>query len=77
MHGLLVFAGDAAAVKSYVLRSLLPEAMRTAFVMPASPEPAPAFELLVMSIITLAGGSISEGEHVPCNRHAFFDYQKC
>ncbi|CAL8471342.1 g10884 [Coccomyxa elongata] len=54
--------GDTAAVKSYVLRSLLPEAMRTAFVMPASPEPAPAFELLVMSIITLAGGSISEEE---------------
>lgn len=55
------FAGDAAPTKAYVLRSLLPEAMRTKFVASASADVSPAFVLLVLSIINLAGGTITEG----------------
>jgi len=56
-----LLAGDAAATKAYVLRSLLPEAMRTQFVSSASADVSPAFVLLVLSIINLAGGTITEG----------------
>ncbi|KAK9918094.1 hypothetical protein WJX75_001231 [Coccomyxa subellipsoidea] len=54
--------GDGTLSKAYILRSLLPEALRSAFVTPASADAAPAFSLLVLSLINLAGGSISEDD---------------
>ncbi|EIE19686.1 MAGE protein [Coccomyxa subellipsoidea C-169] len=54
--------GEATPSKAYVLRSLLPEAMRTTFVTSASADATPAFVLLVLSLINLAGGAISEDD---------------
>jgi len=50
--------------KAYVLRCILPHAVRTKFTVKDSgvAEVSRAFALVVLSIISLAGGSISEGE---------------
>lgn len=51
---------EGGGTKAYVLRSMLPAALRTRFVQ-TEPEPARAFAMVVLSIVNLAGGVISEG----------------
>ena len=52
---------EGGGTKAYVLRSLLPAALRTRFVQADAPDVGRAFAMVVLSIINLAGGSTTEG----------------
>ncbi len=57
---------EGGGAKAYVLRSMLPGTLRARFLQPAQPDPGAAFALVVLAIVNLVGGRISEGARLRC-----------
>ncbi len=49
-----------------MLRSMLPGALRARFVQEEEPNPGRSFAMVVLAIVNLVGGRISEGARLCC-----------